>query len=96
MKPELLDKRGDALFDAWRMRQPVAPLTQAHPEMTIDDAYAVQQRMIARRRDSGPRVVGKKIGLTSKVVQSMLGVDQPDFGYLLSDMVCADGDTISA
>jgi len=96
MKPELLEKLGDALFDAWRMRQPVAPLTQAHPEMTIDDAYAVQQRMIARRRDSGPRVVGKKIGLTSKVVQSMLGVDQPDFGYLLSDMVCADGVAISA
>ncbi len=64
--------------------------------MTVDEAYAVQQRMIARRRESGLKVVGKKIGLTSKVVQNMLGVDQPDFGYLLSDMLCSDGDAIEA
>ena len=96
MLADALDTLGDALFDAWRTRQPVAPLTEAHPHMSIDEAYAVQQRMMARRRAAGPRVVGKKIGLTSKVVQQMLGVDQPDFGYLLSDMVCAEGEPIPA
>lgn len=96
MQVDVLDALGDSLFDAWRTRQPVHPLTEAHPEMSLELAYAVQQRMIARRREAGPRVIGKKIGLTSKVVQDMLGVDQPDFGYLLSDMVCSDGDAIPA
>ena len=96
MQVEILEVLGDALFEAWRTRQPVAPLSEAHPDMTIDEAYVVQQRMIARRLEAGPRVVGKKIGLTSRVVQNMLGVDQPDFGYLLSDMVCSDGDAIPA
>jgi 2-oxopent-4-enoate/cis-2-oxohex-4-enoate hydratase len=86
--------QGDALFEAWRTRTPMAPLSDGHPDMTVDEAYRVQQRLIARRLESGVRVVGKKIGLTSKVVQKMLGVDQPDFGYLLSDMVCAPGDAI--
>jgi 2-oxopent-4-enoate/cis-2-oxohex-4-enoate hydratase len=94
METTLIERLGDALYDAWRTRTPVVQLTEAHPDMTIDDAYRVQQRMIARRRAGGVRVVGKKIGLTSKVVQTMLGVDQPDFGYLLADMVHGDGDAV--
>jgi 2-oxopent-4-enoate/cis-2-oxohex-4-enoate hydratase len=94
MDDATIQAAGDALFDAWRTRSPIAPLSDGHPQMTVDDAYRVQQRMITRRLESGVRVIGKKIGLTSKVVQKMLGVDQPDFGYLLSDMVWADGDAI--
>lgn len=94
MDDATIQAAGDALFDAWRTRTPIAPLSDGHPQMTVDDAYRVQQRMITRRLESGVRVIGKKIGLTSKVVQKMLGVDQPDFGYLLSDMVWADGGAI--
>lgn len=94
MDATTLQSLGDALFDALTTRQPIAPLSERFPDMTIDDAYVVQQRMNARRLQPGVRVVGKKIGLTSKVVQKMLGVDQPDFGYLLSDMVYADGDAL--
>jgi 2-oxopent-4-enoate/cis-2-oxohex-4-enoate hydratase len=85
---------GDSLYDAWRTRRPIAQLTETYPDMSIEDAYGIQQRMIARRHEPGLRVTGKKIGLTSKVVQKMLGVDQPDFGYLLSDMVCADTEAV--
>ncbi|MCY1178817.1 2-hydroxyhexa-2,4-dienoate hydratase [compost metagenome] len=51
--------------------------------------------MIQPRLDNGQRVIGKKIGVTSKVVMDMLGVDQPDFGHLLSDMLYADGAAIA-
>src|SRR5215468_11261568 len=90
-----IERLGDELFDAWQSRTPMGQLTELHPSMTIDEAYGIQQRTIARRRQSGVRVVGKKIGLTSKVVQKMLGVDQPDFGYLLSDMVYGEGEPIA-
>jgi 2-oxopent-4-enoate/cis-2-oxohex-4-enoate hydratase len=62
--------------------------------MTIEDAYHVQQRMLARRLEKGERVIGKKIGVTSKAVMNMLGVHQPDFGYLLDGMVYNEGETI--
>jgi 2-oxopent-4-enoate/cis-2-oxohex-4-enoate hydratase len=52
------------------------------PALTIDDAYAISLDLLARRRADGERVVGKKIGATSKAVQDMLGVHQPDFGFL--------------
>ncbi len=54
-------------------------------------AYAVQQGLVQRRLDSGVTVVGRKIGATSEAVQRQLGVDQPDFGYLLSDMDVSHG-----
>jgi len=53
-------------------------------------AYSVQQGLVQARIDGGVTVVGRKIGATSKAVQDQLGVDQPDFGYLLSDMDVSD------
>lgn len=58
-------------------------------------AYAVQQGLVQERLDAGARVVGRKIGATSRAVQEQLGVAQPDFGYLLSDMNVSDDDPIS-
>lgn len=72
----------------------VEPLTTRFPELVIEDAYRIQQRMIERRLQRGERVVGKKIGVTSKAVMSMLGVHQPDFGRLLDGMIYNDGDEI--
>ncbi|MCY1362571.1 2-hydroxyhexa-2,4-dienoate hydratase [compost metagenome] len=86
---------GQQLHQALRERQAVAPLTEANPEMTLAQAYQVQLAMIQPRLDAGERVVGKKIGVTSKVVMDMLGVDQPDFGHLLSDMLYANGAAIA-
>lgn len=75
---------------------PCAPLTDAWPQLTIQDAYAVSEITLSERlRQGKAKVVGKKIGLTSRAVQRQLGVSEPDFGYLTSDMKVSSGETIS-
>ncbi|TCP07095.1 MULTISPECIES: 2-oxopent-4-enoate hydratase [Caldimonas] len=95
MDASTLQRYGDELYQALVHREPVAPLTEREPGITIDDAYQIQLRMIQHRLDAGERVVGKKIGVTSKVVMDMLGVNQPDFGHLLSGMAYDEGQPIS-
>ncbi len=94
MQQPLIETLGDELFDALRENRTLEPLSSRHPEISVEDAYRVQQRLIARRLDGGEKVVGKKIGVTSQAVMDMLGVYQPDFGWLLSGMVYDDGCTI--
>ena len=84
----------DELWEADRSAKPVAPLTDRHPDLAIEDAYAIQKRVLAGRIDQGRRIVGRKIGLTSRPMQRMLGVDDPDYGVLLDDMFVEDGDEI--
>ena len=62
--------------------------------MSIEDAYAIQSVNIDRRIENGERICGRKIGLTSKPMQEMLGVDEPDYGVLLDGMFVEDGDVI--
>jgi len=87
---------GDELLEAWKGARQIAPLSDREPAITIDDAYAVQLRTIARRTEAGERLVGKKIGITSRAVMQMLKVDQPDFGHLLSGMAFGDGEALQA
>lgn len=82
---------GDDLYEALVRRETIAPLTEQDPEITIDDAYQISLQMLDRRLATGERVVGKKIGVTSKVVMDMLNVDRPDFGYLTDRMMYATG-----
>jgi 2-oxopent-4-enoate/cis-2-oxohex-4-enoate hydratase len=91
----LLERLGDELFAALRARRVVDPLTQRVPALDIDDAYRISQRFLARREADGERILGKKIGVTSKPVQDMLGVHQPDFGFLLDSMQIADASSVS-
>jgi 2-keto-4-pentenoate hydratase len=79
------------LLVAERTRRPIAPLTEAAPALTLEEAYAVQRAAIARRLAAGALHVGWKIGLTSRAMQELLGVDQPDFGHLLDEMELAPG-----
>jgi 2-oxopent-4-enoate/cis-2-oxohex-4-enoate hydratase len=94
MEPARLDALSGALFDALTARRTLPPLTKTHPKLTIDDAYRVSLGFLDRRLAGGERVVGKKIGVTSRVVMDMLGVHQPDFGFLTDAMEIADGATV--
>jgi len=78
----IADTYGAELFTALRDRKTVAPLIERDPSLSIDDAYRISLNFLKRRLREGERVVGKKIGVTSKAVQDMLGVHQPDFGFL--------------
>lgn len=81
---------GAMLFSALRERRTVPPLIEQDPSLTLDDAYAISLDFLARRQAGGETVVGKKIGVTSKAVQDMLGVHQPDFGFL-TDWMFVEG-----
>lgn len=94
MDDNKIEQYGDELYDCWRTRRTVAPLRECEPDITIGDAYRIQERFVARRVAAGETIVGKKIGATSKPVQDFLGVYQPDFGMLTSGMVYREGDTI--
>jgi 2-oxo-3-hexenedioate decarboxylase/2-keto-4-pentenoate hydratase len=91
LRDRLVDEAADLLFTADAGRAPIAPLTERFPVMDLADAYAVQQVNLDRRLRAGRILVGHKIGLTSEPMQTLLGVDEPDFGYILDDMVVPDG-----
>ena len=91
MEPARIEALGDELYEALRACRTLAPLTEREPQITIEDAYHISQRMVARRIElDGERIVGKKIGVTSRPVQEMLGVFQPDFGFLTDAMAYPD------
>lgn len=83
------------LREAEANRKPIPPLRDSIGIGNIDFAYQIQDHNTQYRLDQGARIVGKKIGLTSKAVQKQLGVDQPDFGILFHDMEILNDDSIS-
>lgn len=87
MEKEQINQLGDELYQALRTQKAITPFTDRFDDITIDDAYYISLRMLENRMEKdGETIVGKKIGVTSKVVQEMLGVHQPDFGYLTNVM----------
>lgn len=88
----------ERLWQAQIERRPCEPLTQADGAFEAADAYDVQRRNVKRRLDEGRsrRIVGRKVGLTSKAIQSWLGVDRPDFGALTDDMALDAGGVLEA
>lgn len=82
------------LLRAERDRAPVDPLTDRFPDLTVEQAYQIQLATADKRLQEGRRVVGKKIGLTSKAMQDLLGVSEPDYGHLFNHMVVLNGQPI--
>src|SRR5919204_5779438 len=80
-----------ALLRARDTAVPIAPLTDAHPDLSVADAYAIARAGVEQDVRAGARAVGHKIGLTAVAVQRQLGVDTPDYGVLLDTMEIADG-----
>jgi 2-keto-4-pentenoate hydratase len=85
-----------ALVAAERDRLPIPPLRETWPDIDVVDAYEIQLLNIGRRVDAGVAVRGHKVGLSSRAMQEMMGVGEPDYGHLLADMAVADGGLVSA
>ena len=88
---QAVEQAVERLATAQRTRVPCAAVRDLIGTDDLDAAYAVQQGLVRARIATGVDVVGRKIGATSEAVQRQLGVDQPDFGYLLSDMDVSEG-----
>lgn len=84
------------LYEAERTRTPIRQLSLQYPDMTIDDAYAVQRALVELKIADGRTVRGRKIGLTSKVMQRAVSISEPDYGALFDDMFFDDGGTVPA
>lgn len=91
MSQNLIQTCGDQLYEAMINRKAIKPLTESHPDISLETAYQISLHFLERRLAAGEKVIGKKIGLTSLAVQTMLGVDQPDFGYLTDKMAYSQG-----
>ena len=90
-----ISQAGEELYQALVAQRTLAPFTERFDDISIDDAYRISLKMVDCRVQAGETIIGKKIGVTSKPVQDMLGVYQPDFGFLTDGMVFADGADIS-
>ncbi|MEK5427805.1 2-keto-4-pentenoate hydratase [Cytobacillus sp. FSL R7-0680] len=82
------------LQNAYIQKKAVAPLSEMSPSLSIDDAYQVQLLHVENELKQGKIISGKKIGLTSKAIQTQLGVDEPDYGHLFHIMSVQNGATI--
>src|ERR1700761_48320 len=80
------DELAADLAQAERSREPIAPLTGGYPDIDVVDAYEIQLINIRQRVAEGARILGHKVGLSSKAMQQMIGVDEPDYGHLLDEM----------
>ena len=84
------------LLNAEKTGEQIGLLTLRHPEMGMDDAYEVQNAIYRAKLAEGRKVIGWKIGLTSKAMQYALNIDIPDSGILFDDMAFANGATVPA
>lgn len=94
MTPAEIEAAAEALFRAEATGRQIGLLSLRYPAMTLDDAYAVQAALVAKKRAAGGRAIGWKIGLTSRAMQAALNIETPDSGVLLDDMLFEDGATI--
>lgn len=87
-----IEKAARALHEAEIKCCQISMLSEKNPDMTVEDAYAIQLKNIANRIEKGEVLVGMKIGLTSKGMQNLLGVNEPDYGHLTDQMLLLEGE----
>ena len=90
----MIEESAGALHRAEQSRIPIAPLGERYPELTPVQSYAIQRAWLALKLQAGAQVVGQKIGLTSKPMQEQLGVNEPDYGFILDSMMVSSGSTL--
>lgn len=94
LPPETIGALAAELSEAHRRRTLVPRLTARHPQATVEDSYAVQSAWRDEQVAAGRRPVGRKIGLTSKAMQSATGITEPDYGLIFADTVWETGAVI--
>jgi 2-keto-4-pentenoate hydratase len=87
--------KATALYQARRAGKPIEPFTDADPGLSMADGYAIAQHLTSLLIADGDEVIGYKVGLTSKPMQQLIGVDQPDHGPVLKSTMYSDGDAVS-
>lgn len=96
MERSTIEALGLELYEAERLQRPRGPLSAAHPELSLADAYAIQEAYARLRLSDDNPLVGRKIGCTSKAIQEFFNIDTPDFGQIFADMVVKDGGSIAS
>src|SRR5438552_13912180 len=84
-------KAAQLLINAEAERKPILQLSKTWPDITIEDAYAIQNEVVKHKVANGSKVIGHKIGLTSKAMQQSSQIDEPDYGHLFDYMMLPDG-----
>ncbi|MGZ6106442.1 MAG: 2-oxo-hepta-3-ene-1,7-dioate hydratase, partial [Vulcanimicrobiaceae bacterium] len=84
-------KAAQLLLTAERERKPVVQLSKTWPDITFEDAYAIQGLVQGQKIAEGRKLIGHKVGLTSKAMQRSSEINEPDYGHLLDDMMIVDG-----
>lgn len=94
MDEKRIRELAERLWTAEATKHPISPITETDPGITVEEAYRVQLEVMERKKKEGQVVVGKKIGLTSRAMQALLGVSEPDYGHILDRMVVMEGESI--
>ena len=94
LPPQTIAALAAELAEAHRQRSVLPRITARHPEATVEDSYAVQSAWCEDQLASGRRLVGRKIGLTSRAMQSATGITEPDYGLVFHDTVFDTGAVI--
>src|SRR5579872_6416466 len=89
------NKAADILLMAEKERKQAVQLSKTWPGITMEDAYAISTEVANRKIAAGAKLIGHKVGLTSKAMQRSSMIDEPDYGHLLDDMMIADGAKIA-
>src|SRR5271167_3254537 len=85
------NKAADTLLAAEKARKQAVQISKTWPDITMEDAYAISTEVASRKIAAGARLIGHKVGLTSKAMQRSSQIDEPDYGHLLDYMMVADG-----
>jgi len=91
LTPDQIVQEARELYRAEKEKSVLRPFTEKYSKIAPEESYRIQLALIEMKKGDGAKVVGKKIGLTSKAMQKMLNVDQPDYGHILDHMVLTDG-----
>lgn len=94
LQPDVINALADELAEAHRTRGVIPRITARYPEATIEDSYTIQSQWRDKQLAAGRRLVGHKIGLTSKAMQQATGINEPDYGVMFDDTVWENGSVI--